>query len=319
MKKKELILISTIIALITIIIILLIYYNQKEEVLSKEKTIEAELLAIGEDYLLVSTKEDIDYVIYTEDLTYKIGDKLKLELKNIHENSLPIEAIAKKITIIEEIKENNNEVEDDQEDKILEPKEDIDLNNMKTEEELNTNKKEEPPNNTQQENIQQKDESDKKYTEEDIINYFNNLDTELTNYNNDETKEKNIKEKFVKCIDFIFYGEEIEGKTFNELTNTAKLKVISIALSIDSKIDNKFPGYKDSIGNTYQNIKSKLVEKYLDITTNICNNDKELCINAKEGFKELKNSFGLTWDIIKQLAGKGTTKLKNWYEIWRYS
>ena len=190
MKKKELILISTIIALITIIIILLIYYNKKEEVSSKEKTIEAEILAIGEDYLLVTTNDDIDYVIYTEDLTYKVGDKLKLELKNIDEKSLPIEATAKKITIIEEIKENNTEVKDEQEDKILVPKEDIDSNKKENE---NTNNNDEPTTDKQSENNNQKEISNKKYTEEEIINYFNNLDTELTNYNGEEPKEKNIK------------------------------------------------------------------------------------------------------------------------------
>ena len=78
MKKKDLIFISTIIILITIIIILLIYYNKKEQLPEKEKTIEAEVLAIGEDYLLVTTKDDIDYVVYTKDLDYKVGDGLKL-------------------------------------------------------------------------------------------------------------------------------------------------------------------------------------------------------------------------------------------------
>ena len=61
-----------------------------------------------------------------------------------------------------------------------------------------------------------------------------------------------------------------------------------------------------------------MVEKYLETTTKICESDQELCKNAKAGFQDLKTNFGITWDIIKSIAGKGTTKLKNWYEIWRY-
>ena len=84
--------------------------------------------------------------------------------------------------------------------------------------------------------------------------------------------------------------------------NIGKLKVLSLALSIDSKIEEKFPDYKDSISSKYQNIKSNIIEKYLEITTNICNNDEDLCVTAKEGFADLKVNFGITWDIIKELA-----------------
>lgn len=273
---------------------------------SKERSIEAEVLAIGEDYLLVTTEDDIDYVVNTKDLDYKVGDSLKIDLKDIDEDKMPIEATAKNITILTEIENNTNKVEDDQEDKVVPPED--------------TQETKENNNSTQTTTPTQNTPTVQEYSEEEIISYFDDLDVQITNYNNnDSTLGQTIKSKFVKCIDFIFYGDTIGGKTFNELTNTAKLKIIKIALSIDSKIDSKFPRYKDSISSTYQNIKTKLIEKYLDITTTICNNDPELCINAKEGFKDLKSSFGLTWDIIKDLAGKGTTKLKNWYEIWRYN
>ena len=89
-------------------------------------------------------------------------------------------------------------------------------------------------------------------------------------------------------------------------------------MNIDEKIETKFPEYKESISSTYQNIKSKIVKKYLETTTNICNNDKDLCKTAKEGFSNLKEKFGLTWDFIKDLTGDGISKLKDWYEIWKY-
>lgn len=167
----------------------------------------------------------------------------------------------------------------------------------------------------EKDNTNNTNEQPRKWQESEIVNYFEELNFELDTQTNLSQK---IKEKFVKCIDFIFYGQEIGGKTFKELTNDAKLKILEITLSIDSKIDNKFPNYKDSINEKYQNIKSKIIEKYLEITTNICNNNQKTCNKAKEGFKNLKENFGITWDLIKEFIGTNTNKLKDWYEIWRY-
>ena len=122
-------------------------------------------------------------------------------------------------------------------------------------------------------------------------------------------------------VDFLFYDGEIKGRTFYELSNSTKLKVVEIFLKIDSKIDNKFPGYKESISATgnriYTNVKAKAIGLYLDITTSICSNDPGLCETAKDGLKTLKESFSLTWDFIKEISGVGIDKLRRWYEVWK--
>ena len=298
MKKQNILLISIIIILFISLIVTIIYYHK-----DKNLTIEAKVLVSGSNYLLVESTDEIDYIIKTDSSNYQEGDKLEIQLTGINKNKTSYEGVAKNIKIIEdnqETTENNNINE-------------ITNNFNNNENQTNNNQIQTP---SSQENISQKE----KYTEEDIIAYFENLDNDLTTYNNsDEVLGKTIKSKFVKCIDFIFYDEEIGGKTFSELTNTVKLKIISIALSIDSKIDTHFPGYKDSINNTYQNIKYSLIEKYLEITTTICNNDENLCQTAKEGFSNLKTNFGITWDLVKDLASSGVSKLKDWYEIWRYN
>ena len=51
---------------------------------------------------------------------------------------------------------------------------------------------------------------------------------------------------------------------------------------------------------------------------NIKKNKTPYEATAKEGFVDLKTNFGITWDIIKELASNGITKLRDWYEIWRY-
>ena len=142
--------------------------------------------------------------------------------------------------------------------------------------------------------------------------------------NVDTGKENStLKSGFVTIVDFLFYNGTIRGYTFSDLTNTAKLKVLSLAMYFDTKIEQYFPGYKESISNTvnkiYTNVKTKIVEAYLNITAKVCTSNPELCAQAKEGFSELKNNFGLTWDLIKDIAGDGLANLKNWYEIWRES
>ena len=147
----------------------------------------------------------------------------------------------------------------------------------------------------------------------DPVAYFENISK--------SDNENVIKNGFVTIVDFIFYGTEINGYSFEELTTEAKLKVMKCALAIDSKIDSYFPGYKETISNgaknIYTNVKGFVVELYLDTTYVICENNESVCNNAKEDFEFMKKSFGLTWDFIKSLAGAGIDKLQRWYEVFR--
>lgn len=149
-----------------------------------------------------------------------------------------------------------------------------------------------------------------------VLSYFSETESELKNAS---LREK-AKEKFITIVDFLFYGGEINGYTFSEISTKTKLKVLQIALSIDAKIDSYFPGYKETITSTtsrvYTNIKEIVVKKYLELTTKICTNDPETCESAKQGFQEMKKSFSITWDLIKDLASSGVSNLKEWYEIY---
>lgn len=143
----------------------------------------------------------------------------------------------------------------------------------------------------------------------DPLEYF-----EDTEKSNDESK---LKKGFTNVVDFLFYGKEIKGKTLNDLTDDAKLKIMKIALSLDSKIDSKFPNYKEKLSDKYQSIKSKVVETYINTISKICDKNEQLCIDAKSDFKSLKETFGLTFDYIKKYGIKGIDKLKEWYEDFR--
>lgn len=157
------------------------------------------------------------------------------------------------------------------------------------------------------------------YTENDVISYFENIENDVSISDINVIKLKG-KEHFIKIVDFIFYGEEIRGYTFNELTDIAKLKIIGIGLKVDKKIEEKVPGYKESISNIgnrgYSNIKDRLVTLYLDISSKICEKNEDDCIKAKEIFVEIKSFCEIGWDFIKEIASSTTTKLKKWYEVY---
>ncbi len=133
----------------------------------------------------------------------------------------------------------------------------------------------------------------------------------------ESNNEATIKNGFVKLVDFIFYGEKIKGVTFSELKDDIKLKVINIGYKIDSKIDKIFPGYKEKITSgikrIYTNIKERLTELYISITNKICTSRPSLCENAKEGFSSMKESFGITWDMLKDIYNNSKEKVSDWY------
>lgn len=157
-----------------------------------------------------------------------------------------------------------------------------------------------------------------RYSEDDVVSYFENIGNEVDN--SSSFKEK-FKKYFVDIVDFIFYDKEIKGYTFSELGNMAKIKIISIALKMDNKIEEYVPGYKESISSTsskvYNNVKEKLVTIYLDISTDICSSDNEKeCEKVKEIFVEVKDVCKISWDFIKSLVSNGVSKLREWYEIY---
>ena len=170
-------------------------------------------------------------------------------------------------------------------------------------------KKEEPVINTNESKVVEEK------NENNLISYFqqeaNKFDT------NDTSITDKLKASFTSIIDFIFYDKEIKGYTFKELTNTAKLKVISLALTIDHKIDSYFPNYKDKIKDKYNDIKASLATKYLEVTANFCIKDPDTCKQAKEDFEAMKKSFGLTGAKVSEAAKNAGSKIKELYENWR--
>lgn len=156
-------------------------------------------------------------------------------------------------------------------------------------------------------------------SEDDVVSYFEDIYS-MEDDNSFDSFKDNLKNGFISIVDFIFYDSEINGYTFKELSNVAKLKIIGIALKIDSKIEEYIPEYKETISNTsgkvYNDIKMRLVTLYLDISSEVCSNHQEGCATAKEIFNDVKNVCKISWDFVKGLLKSGKDKLKVWYEIY---
>lgn len=305
MNKRNIILVIIIFLLVLGSLAGLFYFNMNK---NKPLEVEATVKLIGNNYIIVEDSTGEEYSIDTNE-EYNIGDRIDFVIKDIENDSNPKSGTIVKIDVISRnitfsITDNNSNDKDNVNDN-------------------SSNTNDDKKNNTNKDNVETNSSEviTTSATDTEVIAYFTNLDNNLDNYNQDKSIGKKLKEGFVTIVDFLFYDGEIKGKTFDELSNTAKIKVLQIAFSIDEKIDKYFPGYKDEISTTskkiYTSVKSKATELYLNITTSICEKDATTCETAKEGLSNLKTNFSLTWDFIKDIGTTGLNKLKEWYEIWK--
>lgn len=347
-KVKNIILIVLVILLfIALGIIIYLVKDNKEDNL---QNIIGKVIIADKNYVMIETLDE-DYLIQNIKGTYQVGDQVNFtyNIKDLNKNTSPKtikisdEEIIKVNEEIQEDNNNDNEPKEDLNNEVINPNPDNNLeennpssnpsSNSSNIGSANNTSNSNPTNSTGNNGSNNATSSNGSNNttgnnnpsssvepisaDETVLDYFNsyknNIDTSKTN--------NTLKSGFVTIVDFLFYNGTIRGHTFSDLTNTAKLKVLSLALYFDTKIEEYFPGYKESISSTvnkvYTNIKAKIVEAYLNITTKICTSNPEMCVEAKEGFTELKKNFSLTWDLIKDIAGDGITNLKNWYEIWR--
>lgn len=307
-----------IIYLIILFILLLLSglaYNQFHNKL-QIKEIEAVVQYIGDDYIIVVDDNSDEYYI-PDIVDYQVGDKIAFSIKNIDYNNRPFTGEIEEFSTLS--KTVNFSIIDDNIDTSTNVE-----NNTNTSD-INSNTIVDTTTSVDKNissNNSSNDIEDTSYgADNTVITYFSNLDNSLDYYSSTSSLGNYLKNGFVTIIDFLFYNKDIKGYTFSDLSTSAKLKVLKLALSIDSKVEDHFPGYKEEISEKtekiYTNIKSKIVEKYLDITTEVCKNNEDTCATAREDFSNMKKSFSLTWKFIKEISGVGLSRLSSWYEIWR--
>lgn len=157
-------------------------------------------------------------------------------------------------------------------------------------------------------------------SDEAIIKQFESVEEDIKSVDNtniDESLEKKLKKNFIILTDFIFYDGKINGKTFNELSDEAKAKILLIYERIDNKIETLFPNYKEEIrksaNKAYNNIKegiAKLKEKYIEKVGD------EAYENTMKIYEEDKERLKEAYMPIIEKARERTFELKDKAESW---
>lgn len=186
-------------------------------------------------------------------------------------------------------------------------------------------KKEEIINNTNTNNTNTNNSNTITYSDKDteVINSLNETLTKVKSNVSDNDFLDSAKGVFISVVDFLFYDSSISGVTFDELTDSGKQKVLEIASSIDSTIENKFPGYKDAISDKASNAfnkASEIIKKGANDLNDFAReklgeDNYQSIIDAKDELVYYtKNAINFIGDVSSSLWNSAEDKLNNWYQ-----
>ena len=131
------------------------------------------------------------------------------------------------------------------------------------------------------------------------------------------------KEIFITIVDFIFYDGKINGVTFDELTDKGKQEVLKIAQKIDGAIEEKIPGYKETISEKASNAfnkASELIKKGANnfssfLKEKLGEEDYNAIIKSKDELVYYtKNAVSFIGDVGSSLFNSAKDKLNSWYQ-----
>ena len=156
---------------------------------------------------------------------------------------------------------------------------------------------------------------------------INSLESSLTKINNGDGSDSSFADSakgvFVSIVDFLFYDGEINGVTFDELTDSGKQKVLEIASKVDSAIETKIPGYKETISDTASKAFNKGSEIIKSGANNLNNFAREKLgeenyqsiIDAKDELVYYtKNAISFLGDVGGKVFNSVKDKLDSWYQ-----
>ncbi len=288
MNKRYMLWTNIIVICFVLGIILIFNFVTKSDEIKDNKYLEGKIVSVSDDYVLMDVNGS-EYQVYVNTDALSVGDVIKVTYDgNVLETS-PMQLIAGKVDILEKKEEIIN-------DDVVTPDNDSNKDNNVDDSNNDGNK----------ENVVIKSESD-------VIDYFNNLNNEVTSESSFSDK---IKNGFITVVDFFFYDGEIKGYKFSELTDKAKIEVMKIAFMIDSKIESKFPTYKEYLSSKYHNFKDEMVSLYMETGSVICDSNSELCMTVKSTFSDIKDFAKIGWSYVKDLIGSGLEKIEDWYLIY---
>ena len=165
------------------------------------------------------------------------------------------------------------------------------------------------PSSTASSNLEQEKQEETLDTEE--FDYFDQAKKEIKELIESEqveqAKEKG-KEYFITGIDFIFYDKEMNGVTFDDLTEEGKKVTLENLETIDGWIMEIAPDYKDKISEKYQVVKDFVSTTYYDVLESI----KESL--GEENYSAIQEKKNEIKDSITSTKDKALEKVSEWYQ-----
>ena len=165
------------------------------------------------------------------------------------------------------------------------------------------------PSSTAPSNLEQENQEETLDTEE--FDYFDQAKKEIKELIESEqveqAKEKG-KEYFITGVDFIFYDKEMNGVTFDDLTEEGKKVTLENLETIDGWIMEIAPDYKDKIGEKYQVVKDFVSTTYYDVLESI----KESL--GEENYSAMQEKKNEIKDSITSTKDKALEKVSEWYQ-----
>lgn len=165
------------------------------------------------------------------------------------------------------------------------------------------------PSSTAPSNLEPENQEETLDTEE--FDYFDQAKKEIKELIESEqveqAKEKG-KEYFITGVDFIFYDKEINGVTFDDLTEEGKKVTLENLETIDGWIMEIAPDYKDKISEKYQVVKDFVSTTYYDVLESI----KESL--GEENYSAIREKKNEIKESITNPKDKVLEKVSDWYQ-----
>ena len=102
-------------------------------------------------------------------------------------------------------------------------------------------------------------------TEQDVVQYFNEMYTDISSYLNSEDAQKykyEINHILAEMTGFIFYDDPIMGYSLKDLSDSSKQKIGEIWTKTELLLDEKYPGFVASVNDKFNESQNKGLELY---------------------------------------------------------
>lgn len=145
-------------------------------------------------------------------------------------------------------------------------------------------------------------------SEEDVINYFNDLYNTLTDYLNSENVETvkyEVNHILAEMTGFIFYDDPILGISLKDISDTGKQKIGEIWQATVLLMEEKYPEFTADVSKGVTEAQVKGLELY--------NSGKESLSGALKDAIGTEN-YDAIWNKADELVESGKTKVKEWYQ-----